>query len=572
MGRNRKPKTDFEKTRKEYREACDRHVVTFETDMEEDMKRHTFAYADSLRVMGNDAAGVLNRRLEQLLRTKDYRLLQKDYGWHSERMKNLDPESDKYKKLEAEREKTASKMSDAQKQFGLTFTDIRALTEAKASAYCVGSIFALTRGEDIHAALESVLYGEGRHLHYKKRGDLPIIRAKQTNRGITFHINEEGQLSFSMDGIGAFGVHIPQDDLFLQEEYNKLLNFLLDPSVEDTKIDLYHEQKCLVPVFRPCYAALKCETIRGRLRVFIQITIAAPAVPKRKKDGSPRKDFSQTGRVGCDIGTQSYAATSNTELILDNLAERDGKSTKRSEPIMKKYRRKMSRSLRRTNPDRFTKDGRFIKGKRGPLKKSKKYLRSQYLLRERQRKDALTRKYAIRTDANHLRELGDELITEPSNAKALQKRSQKPTEKSGKMIEVKKSEGTVKTIEKNKRKKRFGHSVQFRCSGAFQAELKLKFGKGYHEVARNFRASQYDHELNEYIKKKLSDRWHMFKDGKRVQRDLYSSFLMYCSNNDYTFPDRESCLREFDKFFKKHEALVTQIVQKGLKICNSGIK
>ena len=40
MGRQKHTKTDFEKNRTKYRELCDRHVVTFEVDMDETMKRH----------------------------------------------------------------------------------------------------------------------------------------------------------------------------------------------------------------------------------------------------------------------------------------------------------------------------------------------------------------------------------------------------------------------------------------------------------------------------------------------------------------------------------------------------
>ena len=83
MGRKKHTKTDFEKYRTKYRELCDRHVVTFEVDMDETMKRHAFAYADKLRVLGNECIAILNRRLDQLFRTKSYRKLQKDYGWHA---------------------------------------------------------------------------------------------------------------------------------------------------------------------------------------------------------------------------------------------------------------------------------------------------------------------------------------------------------------------------------------------------------------------------------------------------------------------------------------------------------
>ena len=48
------------------------------------------------------------------------------------------------------------------------------------------------------------------------------------------------------------------------------------------------------------------------------------------------------------------------------------------------------------------------------------------------------------------------------------------------------------------------------------------------EVPSDYRASQYDHTADDYIKKKLTDRMYHLVDGTLVQRDWYSSFLLYC--------------------------------------------
>jgi hypothetical protein len=40
------------------------------------------------------------------------------------------------------------------------------------------------------------------------------------------------------------------------------------------------------------------------------------------------------------------------------------------------------------------------------------------------------------------------------------------------------------------------------------------------------KTSQYDHSTDSFTKKSLSERWHVFGDGRgRVQRDVYSAFL-----------------------------------------------
>ena len=582
MARKKHEKTEYEKARDKYRDASSRHVAVFEADMPEDCKRHVFVYADSLRKLGNDVVRPLNNGLEQMKRTKRYRSLQKDYAWHKNKISKLAEKAQskelaakdtkkiekEIKRLEKERKKIASAMETMQKEFGVTKSAAEKTSGKLAAQYGINSIFAQSRAQDIWSGCEKILFSDGQTLHFKKRFDLPVIRARQDNRGIVIKL-VKGELRFSIKGLCDFGVKIPKDDIFLQEEYQALVRYLSDPSAEEKQVLHFMETKEVVPVFRPCYAAIKCETIRGKLRVYVHVTIADEALPKKDKKGQPRKKFGK-GRVGCDNGSQSFAAVSKDRVILDNLAERDHKSTKRSLRKMRILQQKIDRSIRAMNPDRFNADGTAKKIK-GPYRKSKHCRRHLYLLHEQQRKDKASRLYAVRTDANILRSMGDELIIEPSNAKALQRRSKKPAEKSDKTITVTNKKGETKTVHKNKRKKRFGKSVLFRCPGAFQAELKKKFGSGYHEVARDFRASQYDHILDTYIKKKLSERWHELQDKRRVQRDIYSAFLMYCAKNDYTAADRQVCLREFDNFFKHHEATIRNIIENHYNICNSGI-
>jgi hypothetical protein len=43
---------------------------------------------------------------------------------------------------------------------------------------------------------------------------------------------------------------------------------------------------------------------------------------------------------------------------------------------------------------------------------------------------------------------------------------------------------------------------------------------------RQLKTSQYDHSTGAFVKKRLSERWHVFADGRgQVQRDVYSAFL-----------------------------------------------
>ena len=130
--------------------------------------------------------------------------------------------------------------------------------------------------------------------------------------------------------------------------------------------------------------------------------------------------------------------------------------------------------------------------------------------------NAVNRQLAINEDANYLRSLGDTFVTEPKNASKLMKRAKKTT---------------VNSKGRFNKKKRFGKSIKNRCPSGFQTTVEKKFkvtGGAYIEVPNNYRASQYDHTADDYIKKKLSDRLYRLRDGTLVQRDWYSSFLLYC--------------------------------------------
>ena len=120
-------------------------------------------------------------------------------------------------------------------------------------------------------------------------------------------------------------------------------------------------------------------------------------------------------------------------------------------------------------------------------------------------------------------------------------------------------ETTVNSKGKFNRKKRFGKSIKNRCPSGFQATVEQKFkvsGGIYIEVSNDYRASQYDHTVDDYIKKKLSDRMYKLQDGTEVQRDWYSSFLLYCYDYRTKNIDKNKCISEFDKCYSKENWII----------------
>ena len=122
--------------------------------------------------------------------------------------------------------------------------------------------------------------------------------------------------------------------------------------------------------------------------------------------------------------------------------------------------------------------------------------------------------------------------------------------------------------------KRFGRSIYKYCMGYVWAHAQQKFlntGGQFIIVPRNYRASQYDHTADTYTKRKLSDRMISLSDGTVVQRDCYSSFLLYCYSFDSKAIDKDKCKSEFARFLKNEQDLIAYIKAHKINVFNSGI-
>ena len=136
-------------------------------------------------------------------------------------------------------------------------------------------------------------------------------------------------------------------------------------------------------------------------------------------------------------------------------------------------------------------------------------------------------------------------------------------------IEVKQKDGTVKVIQKYKRKKRFGRSINRRAPARFLLELERKVeavGGVYAEVdTKEFKASQYNHVTDTYEKIPLSQREKEI-GNRKVQRDLYSAFLIRNADLDFKHPDREKCEYEFEYFADMQDQLILKMKENGLSM------
>lgn len=220
----------------------------------------------------------------------------------------------------------------------------------------------------------------------------------------------------------------------------------------------------------------------------------------------------------------------------------------------------MDRPKRATNPQNFDEKGRIKKGPK-TWRFSVRYLKTKAQVKELYRKAAVNRKLAHNEDINRLRAYGDVLYIEPMQFKSLQQKAKT----------AKKDEQTGRWT----RRKRFGKSIQHRSPGYFLSRVKQVFhdtgGHVYAVHNATFAASQYDHMLDAKRKKPLSQRWHTLPDGRRIQRDLYSAFLLYCADETLQHPDRDLCQNHFEGFYQLHNACVEEIRRTHTWILNSGI-
>ena len=530
---------EYKKLLKQFHKLSDRHILVVETDMSSSDIQKVVALSDRIRKAGNELVGLVMKNYDQLMRTKKYRKLLQLYGSIEDKNKRKD---------------LANQLSEMQKQYNVTWDYCRTSMIPIGRKYNIDAVFALTKAEDVWRGMEKCLYDNGNAIHFSKYENLPCIRAKQINRGIQMSV-KNNKLQFKL-GKSTFGIKV--NDRFQTDEINAVLDYLAEPKITDNNaIQTLLDEAYCIDTYRACYVTLVLKFIRGKYRVYLHLTIEGKAKPKYDRFGNPRHKFGK-GIIGADIGTQTVAYTSDTEVGLKNLSER-GNSIQKSERLERLYYRAMDRSRRAANPQNYNDDGTIKKGRK-TWKYSNHYKKLKAKHSELCRINAVNRQLAIYEDANHLRSLGDVFITEPKNASKLMKRAK---------------ETTINNKGRFNKKGRFGKSIKNRCPSGFQTTLEKKFkisGGTYIEVPNNYRASQYDHTADEYIKKKLSDRMYKLTDGILVQRDWYSSFLLYCYDYKTKGIDKDKCIKEFEKYYNKEKVLIEWIKANKIKVLNSGIK
>lgn len=299
-----------------------------------------------------------------------------------------------------------------------------------------------------------------------------------------------------------------------------------------------------------------------------------PAVKCDSISGAPKHPVGH-GVVGIDIGTRTLAYSTDSEVNLLELADR----VQNIEQEKRRLQRKMDRSRRATNPENYKTDGTIKKGVKLTRNKSKRYRKIQHQLAMLQHRQADIRKRQHNELANYLLTLGDCFFVEDMDYRALTRKAKKTeiSEKTGRY----------------KRKKRFGKSIANKAPSMLIALLDQKCKslnlEGVKKVDTAVKASQYNHQTDECKAKELKERWNIMPDGERIQRDLYSAFLLqHCrrdlpeynrkklqetfGNELYRVFDREALQRDYPKFVEYHRETIQRLSALPKTIASMGIR
>ena len=532
-----------------------RHIICLELkDLSLKDKYKIIHYCHKSRKAYNDLIRFYKIQLENLKNSKEYQQLLELY---------LSLPEDKRKFI-------AEKLNKLREAFSLSKELCAKQMIPIAKKHNLNAVLGLTLSEKVWGAIEKCIFSKGKNIHFKNKNYLPSLQAKQFNREIVFKIDKENNLYFKWNDLNLYPLI---KDNFQQREINNIIYYLQNSKlIDNIALVEYQNNNKIIDTFRPCYATIIVKIIRNKLRIFINLTIEGKVLSKLDKNGN-EKHFLGFGNIGCDIGTQTIAYSTNEEVGLENLAEY-GKSIDCRLSKIAKIQQKMDISRRVTNPQYFNPNGTIKELKENEKRiwiKSKKYKKLEYLLKNFYRKDSINKKLAINKKLNYLRSLGDTFITESKNANRLKAKAKTETtfnEKTGKY----------------NKKRRFGRSIQNRNPGYFQQQAKLKF-PNYIEVPNDYRASQYDISIDEYIKKELSYRYFPLQNGIMVQRDMYSAFLLQNFKKEFEIKfvkkeekiiekiviDKEKCKLNFNNFYQLQNKRINEIKQNKLKILNSGI-
>lgn len=396
--------------------------------------------------------------------------------------------------------------NELNKQYGLTEYSLYGFVVPMYNYYNIDSKTAQAMATRAFNAFQKLIFHQAKKINYVKYNELYSIEGKTNAQGIKYRN----------------GIII----------WNKLnIPVIVRKNDEYTQLALQDRVK---------YCRIVRKEINGKIKWYVQLVMEGIPPKKINKDTGEIHSIGQ-GNVGIDIGTQTIAISSKNDCKLLELAP----NVKNIDKEIKLIQRKMDRSKRNTNPNKYNSNGTINTFNRDKWIYSNKYLKLKSRYKELYRKQSAIRKQDHEIMSNYILSLGNKFYIETMNFKGLQARSKNTT---------------INSKGKYNKKKRFGKSLANKAPAMLVEILnrKLKYeGLNINKInTYKVKASQYNHFTDKYSKKELKDRWN--KDIN-IQRDMYSAFLIMNVNDDLESVNREKCNKTYDNFKILHDKEIERL-------------
>ena len=356
-------------------------------------------------------------------------------SWRSEYCA-LSKQKDLSKTDRTRRLELSKQMSSRRQEIGLSKWALESYIKVCGKRYnkLISSQQVQAEAANIWAGVEKCLFSKGKDIHFKKFMDFDTIGGKSNLNG--------ARLDTDTMTVSWLGLKLK---CFLPKKASDR-DYILESL--DHKIS---------------YCTIKRMMFSNGWRYYLAVTLDGDA---------PHREYkTKTGVMGIDPGVSTMAAVSDTDCILEELAP----DADVYEKQIHKLEQHMDISKRISNPDNFNPDGTIKKRKDcKPWVFSNSYEAAHRKLKTLYRKKSAYILHSHRNLCNRLLENADSFIVEKMDYTALAKRSSK-TECRDKSTDIIQKDGTVKAVNKFKRKKRFGRSISRRSPSRFLSEFPRRF-------------------------------------------------------------------------------------------------
>ena len=393
--------------------------------------------------------------------------------------------------------------------YGLSEYQLHAYVSVQQHRYqkYIDSMTAQKIASSVWRSVEKYLFDNGKCIHFRKYDDFDSLEGKSNTSGMRF---KDGRLHWRRQ--------------------------VIQPQIRTD-----YDREALRS--RVKYCRIRRKPVGAKYHYYLQLVLEGK---------SPVKHPAGHGTAGLDIGTSTAAVVTKDSCRLTVL----GSDVKDRSAQIRRIQRAMDRSSRATNPDNFLPDGTVCNGAR-------KWIRSKHYKKLQFCKKSLERRYADAVNtchhrlSNEIASKADTVYVEKMSFNGLARKSKSAT---------KKADGRFRS------RKRFGKSIGNHAPAVFLNILGNRLASGGGQLIKidtiSFRASQYNHVTDDYVRKKLSCRG-SFVGGHYVQRDLYSAFLLRNSNDTGTAADRQKCTDSFPMFLITHDACMDALLAENKKYPSS---